>query len=800
MSATLSNRPTDLCWLNDNTIITCGDRFVSYWFLEQGVLRHKRGYFGRKCMVQSIERIAALSDTRVVSGQKDGSLYLWDEKGHGVQTREWCHEGPVDCLVVSTGLIYTAGGQDGVIKVWMPTLEELHSYVIGEQIVQLTVGEEEELYAGTASGQLICFPQEGEPMPIFSAHGGGELWGLATHPLFPQYATVGDDAVLRIWDTMTHDLLNTKAMERAIRAVCYSPDGSLLVVGFGGGARQDDALDGMFVVLNSETLEETFRNRVAKDWIREVKFSPDGAMLAVVSNDATIYLYDAQDNFLERGLCKTGGAVVTHLDFTDDGKYFQFNTDRHELGYISATTFKRLKAGTPQMKDNMWATWTCCLGWPVQGVWGSVPEGCQLMGVDRTADGHLLAAVDDFSRLLLYNHPCPRRNALPNVYTGHAGIISSCRWVHKDTHLITTGATDCCVFQWKVITRPESVGTKDLLEALLKPITRSVLETKVLKDYEVETVVKSRSNNKKSTAEIEYAEPTTIPVPQFDPPETDELVLDHVYGYRADVASRRTLGALVSGEVVFAVAMVVVVMDPGKNTQRFYQGHTDEVISLAVHPDGCIVASSQIGIIPEVHVWDAVEMKLLSIISGFHEVGVPLLTFSPEGEMLLSAGQDEYNSLALHQWRASSHSCRGATVNNDTHLTPQLGRWIKSRSGSNDTALGQESTWSSKYGGLMGSTKTTHGQLLDIAMGPGGEICAVGVEYIRFWSGTLSPTSGQPGVFEAKDGFLQPFTCVTFVNQGKVVTGTIRGDIYVWSNRVLTRCLRAHHGAINFLL
>ena len=52
---------------------------------------------------------------------------------------------------------------------------------------------------------------------------------------------------------------------------------------------------------------------------------------------------------------------------------------------------------------------------------------------------------------------------------------------------------------------------------------------------------------------------------------------------------------LSTSELVWAVAGVCVIFDENRMTQRFFVGHDGEVSCLAVHPDGLLCASGQIG-------------------------------------------------------------------------------------------------------------------------------------------------------------------------------------------------------------
>lgn len=109
-------------------------------------------------------------------------------------------------------------------------------------------------------------------------------------------------------------------------------------------------------------------------------FTADGSYLSVASQDGGVYLYDAQDNYREHGLCQSGkvGGGILHMDFTEDGKYLQTTNEGRELSYWSTATCKRLKVGTAQLKDAMWATFTSVLGWPVAGAWAELPEGINI--------------------------------------------------------------------------------------------------------------------------------------------------------------------------------------------------------------------------------------------------------------------------------------------------------------------------------------------------------------------------------------------------------------------------------------
>jgi len=83
----------------------------------------------------------------------------------------------------------------------------------------------------------------------------------------------------------------------------------------------------------------------AKEWIQEVKFSPDGNMLAVGSHDNAIYLYSASTFAKKPFTMKKHSSFITHLDWSEDSNYLHSNCGAYELLYWDANNGSQIKSG-----------------------------------------------------------------------------------------------------------------------------------------------------------------------------------------------------------------------------------------------------------------------------------------------------------------------------------------------------------------------------------------------------------------------------------------------------------------------
>ena len=78
-----------------------------------------------------------------------------------------------------------------------------------------------------------------------------------------------------------------------------------------------------------------------------------------------------------------------------------------------------------------------------------------------------------------------------------------------------------------------------------------------------------------------------------DAPEAD-MALEWVHGYRA-FDCRNNLRYTANGEIVYNTAALGVVHDFKRRSQSFHIGHVDDVVSLAMHPAGKLVATGELG-------------------------------------------------------------------------------------------------------------------------------------------------------------------------------------------------------------
>ena len=180
-------------------------------------------------------------------------------------------------------------------------------------------------------------------------------------------------------------------------------------------------------------------------------------MLAVGSRDNNIYIYNVSQNYKLSGICRGHSSFISHIDWNQDNTMIQTNDGAYELLYWNAETCKQ-HTSSYTMRDAAWATWTCTMGWPVQGVWRDNSDGTDVNSCHRSSAGDVVVTADDFGMVRLFPFPALRgdgrgKGQLPQhkAYRGHMSHVMNVRFLSHDTHVISAGGNDCCVFQWRHI-------------------------------------------------------------------------------------------------------------------------------------------------------------------------------------------------------------------------------------------------------------------------------------------------------------------------------------------------------------
>lgn len=109
-----------------------------------------------------------------------------------------------------------------------------------------------------------------------------------------------------------------------------------------------------------------YEARDSQKWITDIKYSPNGDLLAIASADTKIYVYNTRREYALASVIVQHRAPITHLDFSSDGSWIQANCEAQELCFFEADTGMFIPAAS-RLRDVRWATQTCTLGWAVQG-------------------------------------------------------------------------------------------------------------------------------------------------------------------------------------------------------------------------------------------------------------------------------------------------------------------------------------------------------------------------------------------------------------------------------------------------
>ncbi|KAL1006209.1 hypothetical protein UPYG_G00069270 [Umbra pygmaea] len=229
-----------------------------------------------------------------------------------------------------------------------------------------------------------------------------------------------------------------------------------------------------------------------------------------------------------------------------------------------------------------------------------------------------------------------------------------------------------------------------------------------------------------------------------------QLRLEWIHGYRGHQC-RNNLYYTAGKEIVYFVAGVGVVYNTREHTQKFFLGHNDDIISLAMHPDKVQVATGQVGKDPYICVWDTYALQTVSILRDIHTHGVACLAFDSDGQRLASVGLDAKNTVCIWDWRK--------------------GRVLATATGHSD-------------------------RIFDIVWDPFQlhRLVSCGVKHIKFWTLCGNALTPKRGIF-GKTGDLQTILCLATAKEEVTYSGALNGDIYVWMGLTLARTIQAAHGA-----
>ena len=352
-----------------------------------------------------------------------------------------------------------------------------------------------------------------QPQLILEAHCGSVTAGEA-HPFLELFGTVSDDPVFRLWCTRSRRSLAQVTLSTKATAVSFHPDGAQVLVGCQTGELVVLKLAGHLGDHHSDSslARDSPVVRISIEWskhlvkgpsnnsITSIKCSPNGKYAAIGARDNGIVVVELLGTHVRKLSSSIGhSSYITQLDWNVTSDVVMSNAADGEILYWGMPSGKQL-TDKIQLRDEEWDTWTCVLGWPVQGIWsahqqalgststsGSPPLAkdsssiststsssvvalsltdiasvCKTNGCQRSGQEYESLVTAEQNRLRLFHYPCllptstggggasssshgssssktSSSTVFPSsrVYGGHAHAIQSIRFSCVDSHVFS---------------------------------------------------------------------------------------------------------------------------------------------------------------------------------------------------------------------------------------------------------------------------------------------------------------------------------------------------------------------------
>jgi WD40 repeat protein len=215
-----------------------------------------------------------------------------------------------------------------------------------------------------------------------------------------------------------------------------------------------------------------------------------------------------------------------------------------------------------------------------------------------------------------------------------------------------------------------------------------------------------------------------------------------------------------TGEIVYHTAGVGIVLDYQQNKQDFIFEHNNDIICLDMREN--IAVTGQVGENPLICVWDYRTMKAKAVFQGVLKRGICHVAISHNGKMLAACGMDPDHCIVIYDLEKV---LRGVPLGHNI----------------NDYTI------------AVGNV--TKANIMDLSFDISDEFliaaCNQEINFIWFKSGMLEIKPGHGWGNNPKQAILS----IGFLAQS-IITGTFKGQLYVWKSCALSNIIPAHSSAV----
>ncbi|MGL4948326.1 MAG: hypothetical protein ACRC42_02985, partial [Mycoplasma sp.] len=396
------------------------------------------------------------------------------------------------------------------------------------------------------------------------------------------------------------------------------------------------------------------------------------------------------------------------------------------------------------------------LGWPVQGIWPECASGDDInaCAIDKTK--RVMVTSDDFGKVKLFRYPSVKEKSAFNQYNGHSSHVTCVRFSSNNKYVISTGGNDKAIFQFKFSFNEDAADEAEELQNIDEEDANPD-DDNGFGDFKVEEMEATEFGASKPwVGELQASSPKVkIDKNSGKPPTQNIKKWNYVFGYRAFDTRMNVKYTGEENLIVYHTAALGVVIDKKTNQQKYFTNHEEDIVSLAIHPNGRTVATGQMAAkgkakLIDLYVWNIDDLpdetnvladdranppKGVTNWKGSLLRAIRVLQFSPDGKKLLANGQDDYNSIAVY----------------DT---------------SNLTKIS-----------LIGIVKVDGARVLDAIWRNPAEFVSVGPKHIKFYKVSGRNINVSKGVFGKIK--IEPLVSVASAFN-KLFTGTDKGNLITW--------------------